>query len=77
MLSALDAKGLEFIPMAAEGLPKSHTASLRQISHPFGAAAFDKPVAKAGRILFEGAMMLMMGKFSSVMGGLEPWAVVC
>lgn len=66
--------------MAAEGLPKSHTASLRRISHPFWAAAFDKPVAKAGRVLFEESDMLMasdMGELGSVVGELEPWAVVC
>lgn len=43
--------------MGAEGLSKSHTVSLRQSSHPVWAATFDKPLDRAGRVLFEGTTM--------------------
>lgn len=65
--------------MGAEGLSKSHTEPLRQSSHPFWAATLDKPLTKAGGVLFEGSVMLMtsdMGGFSSIVGGLwftSPW----
>lgn len=66
--------------MGAEGLSKSHTVSLRQSSHPIWAATFDKPLDRAGRVLFEGITMPTVsdvGEFSTVVGGLEPRAVVC
>lgn len=65
--------------MGAEGLSKSHTEPLRQSSHPFWAATFDKPLATADGVLFEGSVMLMIsdtGGFSTVVGGLwfaSPW----